>query len=257
MLKALRGMSRPNGQIFLKIILGLALLIGACAVTGSRGGTTSGGRWQAVLVAGDIAQPAFDNAIGTLSSRLTENGVPKDNIYHFSASAGARNRRSEPATLDRLLTQIARLPVQPGERCLIFVTSHGAPGRGVWLAYAHEFLRPADLARALSASCAAAPTVVIVSSCYSGTFATWPMIAPNRIILTAARSDRSSFGCGADNTYTEFDDCLLAAMPRSMTWQAVSDDIVRCVGLRERVLGQLPSLPQAYFGAAVSNLSVR
>ena len=75
-------------------------------------------------------------------------------------------------------------------------------GRGVWLAAIGEFLRPPELARALDAGCGQVPTVAVVSACYSGVFAAPPMTAPNRIVLTAARADRPSFGCAADRTST-------------------------------------------------------
>jgi len=111
------------------------------------------------------------------------------------------------------------------------------------------------LARALSVGCRKAPTVVIISACYSGAFTA--MRAPNRIILTAARPDRPSFGCQADRTYTVFDECLLGALPQAATWRGVRDDTLGCVRLRERELGVLPSQPQAFFGKAVRKLMVR
>ena len=82
------------------------------------------------------------------------------------------------------------------------------------------------------------------------------MRAANRVIITAARADRPSFGCQADRTYTVFDECLLAALPRSATWRAVYKADRDCVRRRERQLQVLPSQPQASFGKAVRNLSV-
>jgi len=74
------------------------------------------------------------------------------------------------------------------------------------------------------------PTVVIVSSCYSGSFAAGPMLAPNRIILTRPGANRPSFGCQADRTYTVFDECLLAALPgRPDCGRGVFDASLACV----------------------------
>ena len=56
----------------------------------------------------------------------------------------------------------------------------------------------------------------------------------NRIVLTAARRDRPSFGCQADRTYTFFDECLIGALPRASTWRAAFADTVACVGRMER-----------------------
>ena len=214
-----------------------------------------GARWQAVLAAGDIAEPVFDNAVAAFGQWLAARGVALRDIHRLSARPF--DPTTEPASAAQLLRRIALLSPRPGERCLIFVTSHGERGRGVHLAYSGESLTPAALAQALSAGCGSVPTVVIVSSCYSGSFATGPMLAPNRIILTAARADRPSFGCQADRTYTVFDECLLAALPRAPTWRAVHAVSRGCVRAREKRLGVLPSEPQASFGGAVRNLPVR
>ena len=57
---------------------------------------------------------------------------------------------------------------------------------------------------ASSSWCQARPTVVVISACYSGIFVDG-LAAPNRMIMTAARRDRSSFGCSEDATYPYFD----------------------------------------------------
>lgn len=216
-----------------------------------------GARWQAVVVAGDTAQPVFDNAIRSVERFLEQHGVPAANIHRFSAGAGPHNPAAAPATTARILATIARLPVRTGDRCFVFITSHGERGEGIWLAYSREMLSPSELARALSGRCASVPTVVVVSGCFSGGFARPPMTAPNRIILTAARADRPSFGCQADRVYTVYDACLLGVLPRATTWGGVYRDVTTCVSRRERELSVLPSVPQAWFGTAVANLKVR
>ena len=213
--------------------------------------------WKVVLVAGDDAEPVFDNAVAAFAHWLIERGVPTADIHRLSAQPETRDPAIEPASASRVLYRISSLDARPGQRCLVFVTSHGGRDEGVWLSYRREFLTPAELARAVSLGCAAVPTVVIVSSCYSGAFAGGPMQAPNRIILTAARADRPSFGCQADRTYTVFDECLLAALPHEPTWRATFKRNLACVGRRESRLNVLPSHPQAFFGAAVRDLAIR
>jgi hypothetical protein len=97
---------------------------------------------------------------------------------------------------------------------------------------------------------------VIVSACYSGSFAGGKMAAPNRVIVTAARRDRPSFGCQAHRTYNFFDECLLDTLPKSATWRAAFDGTRRCVRHMEQALGERPSEPQAYFGASVADFKV-
>jgi hypothetical protein len=210
-----------------------------------------------VLVAGDTAQPVFDNAVRAVSMWLVEHGVAKADIHRLAASASARDRAVEPATLQRVLGRIADLQAGPGEGCFVFVTSHGGHEGGFYLARRDEMLQPAALARALARGCGSAPTVVVVSSCYSGGFAHGAMDAPNRIILTAARADRPSFGCAAGRTYTDYDACLLGALPHAATWRGVFSDVKNCVEQREHQENDLPSHPQASFGVAVRNLPVQ
>ena len=212
-------------------------------------------RWQVVLVAGDNAQPVFDNAVDWLARWLADHGVAPTDIHRLSAHPP--DSGVEAASAGAILRRIASLPARPGEGCLVFITSHGKQGAGIHLAYSAEYLRPEPLAQALSMGCGTAPTVVILSACFSGAFTTGAMRAPNRIILSAARPDRPSFGCQADRTYTVFDECLLGVLPRAATWRAVYDQSQGCVREREHQMSVLPSQPQAWFGAAVRDLAVR
>src|SRR5262245_11435089 len=213
-------------------------------------------KWHVVLAAGDDAEPVFDNATRALGQRLAAAGVPAANIHRFSASAGELGATVEPALVGVLLQRISTLPVRPGDRCLIFLTSHGEHNGGLWLARSNAALTPDELAQALSRACAVVPTVVVVSACYSGNFATGKMAKPNRIVLTAARSDRPSFGCQVRRVYNFFDECLLRALPKSATWRAVAEGSKQCVRRMERALRERPSEPQAYFGAVVAGLDV-
>ena len=244
------------GTRYLLHILHLLLCFGVLIYTDAAQANTLAppGNWQVVLAAGDDAEPVFDNATREMSRRLAAAGVPATNIHRLSASPTELSAGAEPATADVLLRRIAELPAGPGSGCLIFLTSHGEHGAGVWLARSNRALSPDELATSLSRGCAAVPTVVIVSACYSGDFATGKMTKPNRIILTAARGDRPSFGCQAHRTYNFFDECLLGALPQSATWHAAFAGAQRCVRRMEHALGARPSEPQAYFGAAVANL---
>ena len=239
----------------LTVCLCAAVVLVVLAATGPSAASASG-HWHSVLAAGDVAEPVFDNAVAAFSQWLTARGVAAGDIRRLSANPARAEATAEPASAGQLLRRIALLPARQGDRCLVFVTSHGEHGRGVYLAYTHELLTPAALADALSVGCANVPTVVIVSSCYSGSFATGPMLAPNRIILTASRSDRPSFGCQADRTYTVFDECLLAALPRARLWRGVFDLSLGCVRQRERQMGVLPSEPRHFFGSKVRDLAL-
>jgi hypothetical protein len=241
------------GRVVL-MMLAVAVPVGLSETQAGVAGPT--GSWQVVLAAGDDAEPVFDNATRELSRRLTAAGVPASAIHRLSASPGEIEAGAEPATAGNLWRSIAELPVRPGDRCLVFLTSHGERGAGLWLARSNRALSPDELASALSRGCAAAPTIVVVSACYSGGFVTGKMAKPNRVILTAARADRPSFGCQAHRTYNFFDECLLGVFPQASTWRSVYNGGTRCVRRMERTLGVRASEPQAYFGASVADLKL-
>ena len=242
-------MLRVSARLPYLAAIAIWLCVAVLCAAGAPAQPQTGGHWQAVLAAGDDEEPVFDNAVAAMTRFLTERGVAPADIHRLSAAEGA-----EAATRANLTHRIATLPVEPGDRCLVFVTSHGEHGAGVYLAHDDEVLSPKALARALSGACAGVPTVVIVSACYSGSFAAAPVAAPNRIILTAARADRPSFGCQADRIFTVFDECLLAALPRVTGWEAAFRDTAACVKRRERAWRVLPSYPQESFGAATRQI---
>jgi hypothetical protein len=78
----------------------------------------------------------------------------------------------------------------------------------------------------------------------------------NRIILTAARQDRTSFGCSAEEQYTYWDSCLIDSLPTAENWKSLYGTIRQCVETKEHQGHFTPSLPQAYFGKEVSDLKI-
>ena len=118
---------------------------------------------------------------------------------------------------------------------------------------AQAFLTPDDLNGLLDGHCADRPTVVIASGCFSGIFAGGrSMPAANCTILTAARSDRTSFGCNASRQFTVFDQCVLESLDRGQSWQAVMERTRACVTRNENEANvSPPSEPQLYVGRNV------
>ncbi len=205
-------------------------------------------RWRAVLVAGDNSSPAFDNGIESLRERLTAAGVR--DIKLLSADPG----RVAGGQLASSINVRHAVGSGGGEACLAFVTSHGEE-RGFFLRVDRRLFGPALLDQALTEGCGAVPTVVVVSACHSGTFIDNQMRKPNRVILTAAATDRTSFGCGSDDEFTYYDRCLLQQFDEATTWRGLALATRSCVEGLERRLGvRPPSMPQLFVGAAVADL---
>ena len=95
------------------------------------------------------------------------------------------------------------------------MTSHGSP-EGFYLRNAPP-ITPQKLNKILDLYCNERPTVVLISACYSGVFVGPSMQKENRIILTAARQDRTSFGCSTENQYTYWDSCLIDSLPTTQS----------------------------------------
>ncbi len=217
----------------------------------------SGSHYKAVLIAGDWSATAFDHATEAMRDRLLARRVAPGDIQRLSAARAIIGRDgARPAKLEQVLAAIGQMHPDAGQGCFVFATSHGAFGQGLVLVPSRNVLTPVALDNALNAGCGDAPTVVIVSACFSGSFVKPPMARANRIILTAAREDRSSFGCGAEFQYTFYDRCLLSAMDHSATWQAAYGLIRECVATRETALRFVPSEPRAWFGQAVAGLAI-
>ena len=198
-------------------------------------------------MAGDNSSPAFANGVDTMRDRLAALGMRDIKLLsasdraHLSSSTNVRNAL---ATLG-------------GEACLVFVTSHGEE-RGFFLRPDDRLFSPVAFERALTAGCGAVPTVVVVSACHSGTFINDQTKRPNRIIMTAAAADRTSFGCGADDDYTYYDQCFLQTLDGAVTtWRELALGTRSCVDTLERRLGvRESSQPQLFVGTAVANLRI-
>src|SRR5579862_2044720 len=160
------AMTRPL-PLLLFLCLGAAVILLYGGTEAGAAAAPARAEWKAVLIAGDNAEPVFDNAVDAVAHWLAGHGVARDDIHRLSAQLQSRDPSVEPATAQRVLYRIANLDARPGERCLIFITSHGGREEGVWLAYGGEFLTPSELAHAVAQGCGAVPSVVIVSSCYS------------------------------------------------------------------------------------------
>ncbi|MFO1162682.1 MAG: C13 family peptidase [Reyranellaceae bacterium] len=206
------------------------------------------GRWHVVLIAGDNNSPAFDNGVRAMRDRLTSSGVR--DIRAFTSDPAA-NPSLPVATAANVS---GALRGGGGDACLAFITSHGDE-TGFVLKAANGTVGPSTLDSALDTGCGTRPTVVVVSACHSGVFLSPAMRQPNRIVLTAAASDRASFGCGAGDRYTYYDQCLLQQFDMVSTWQQLAQATRICVENLERRMGVTPpSRPQTFIGAAVAGL---
>ena len=214
--------------------------------------------WSAVVVAGDWhahdggPSEAFDNARRDVTTALSRIGFQAQNIRQFSVRPERyKDTRPEKSDLRGIYDALVDLSAKTSGGCLFYLTSHGAPqgaqvGKGV--------LQPGVLATMLDQSCGKRPTVVVISACFSGVYV--PTLAkPNRMVLTAARPDRTSFGCGQDNKYPYFDDCFLSSVAGARDFSSLGGTVRECVRVREVAEKMTPpSEPQVWVGAELRPL---
>ena len=239
-------------------IISLAAALSACAPTltppaPSATASLQPAGWKAILIAGDDAEPAFDNAVDAMADKLAAFGVPRSNITKVKADG----QGAEAGTRENIEAAFARLAPAAGDGCFVFLTSHGLPNRGLLMKRARSHLNPNGLSTLIDMTCRDKPTVVIASGCFSGAFAEGrEMPTANRVILTAARRDRPSFGCNSKLRYTFFDRCVLDNLEHGVAWNEVMDKTRDCVAVEEGKLRVQPSEPQLYVGSVARELKV-
>lgn len=195
---------------------------------------------------------AFENARFALRDAFASVGFRPENITDISLRPMRFGGDSLTSDVAFELFEAQARSATAG--CLLYLTSHGLP-EGIVLGD-EGFLRPARLNRLVNEWCGTRPTVIVVSACFSGVFV--PVLsAPHRMVMTASRADRSSFGCGAGSVYPYFDGCVVESLPAAEDFVHLSSLARRCVSAREKAERLTPpSEPMTHIGADVKDLLV-
>lgn len=209
-------------------------------------------RWAVLVVAGDnraqSGNPSkvFDNARGALVKAFAGLGFQPRNMAQFAVT---EDMAAQYAHIPAIANTLRDLTTRAPAGCLVYATSHGVE-EGIVMG--EEVWAPETFGAMVDRACGTKPAVIVMSACYSGQFV--PALAgDNRVVITASRADRASFGCGEANQYTFFDDCFLLALPRANGFPQLGALIRDCVAYRERDIGvDVPSDPQVSVGGKVA-----
>ncbi len=155
------------------------------------------------------------------------------------------------ANLARALTAIGERQ-GPEDLAFLFLTSHGKED-----VFSLNFYEAgttdltSDEFKAMLDDSGIGPAVIVVSACHSGSFID-ELAAPDRLIITAARGDRTSFGCRDGAEWTEFgesffDKALRAEADPRKAFPVAAEDVAR----KEAADGLTPSLPQMVEGVEI------
>lgn len=234
----------------------IVIILFALAVLARPAAAADFSDWAAIIVAGDHRahdggdSEVFDDGRYDIGVALQRLGFKRDNIEEFSTQP---QKYSSPAPLQSdpgaVASSLWDLSNRTSAGCLIYFTSHGSPDGVV---VGDDIFSPKDFARMVNNACASRPTVVVVSACFSGVFVPY-LRGANRFVLTAARPDRTSFGCGQANRYTFFDECFLSSIGATHDFPDLAVETRRCVASREvKENMSPPSEPQVAIGAGVA-----
>jgi Peptidase C13 family len=164
------------------------------------------------------------------------------------------DRRTYPlATFENLRTAvnaIGRRMHPDRDTLLLMLTSHGNDEDGIAITNGkmpEDALSPEDVRKVLNES-HIRWRAIIVSACYSGIFI--PVLKnASTLIMTAADSRHSSFGCDDTRDLTYFGEALLKdALPHACSLPQAYSDTARIIRQRESDEGDIHSNPQLFVG---------
>jgi hypothetical protein len=201
---------------------------------------------------------AFRNDVLS-GARLARALDPRAIVFQLDNPAFGQNDDWPFATAENIrdvITQIAKL-ARDGDRVMLLFSTHGnVDVLGVNVAATnHPYVNGRAL-RSWLAPLGNKPTLLILSACYSGSFLD-PLKAPNRMILTAAAKDRSSFGCQfhSDNTFF-VQELIPQRLDAQQSLNQMADAAAANVAKREEAMRlSPPSLPQRFVGSGFEALA--
>lgn len=158
------------------------------------------------------------------------------------------------ATFDNLryaLRLIGRRMDRSRDVLVLVLTSHGSPDDGMAITNGDlmdDALSPRDVRQVLSEA-GIRWRVVVVSACYAGIFIR-PLRTDTTLIMTAADSRHSSFGCADNRDLTYFGEALIEdSLPGACSLEEAFASARRIIRRRETEEGDIHSNPQIYVGA--------
>ncbi|WP_369932798.1 C13 family peptidase [Xanthomonas tesorieronis] len=160
------------------------------------------------------------------------------------------------------LQRIGKLMDRREDALLLFLTSHGTEQHELYVQFGpgedadYDTITPTEL-RGLLDDAGIRNRVIVLSACYSGGFVP-ALKSPDTLIITAARRDRPSFGCGNTASATYFGRAwLIDALARTTDFVESYRLAAAEITAREQAEGEAPSYPQLYVGARIVPLLQR
>ena len=160
-----------------------------------------------VTFAGDGDEDVFRNEVDFVERQFSERFDAAGHIITLVNNPQTLTKRplASLSNLETALNAVAEKMDRDNDILMLFLTSHGSKDHELYVGMDPlplDQIAPDDLSDALDDT----PIrwkVVVISACYSGGFID-ALSNPNTMVITAARADRSSFGCGTKSQITDF-----------------------------------------------------
>lgn len=209
----------------------------------------------AIGFAGDGSERVFRNEVDYLSLLVSRRfGADSRTIELVnSPDTIATEPLATVPNLESALKAVGERMDRQEDVLLLFLTSHGSRDHELYVGMEPLTLAqvtPQNLRAALDAS-GIRNRVLVVSACYSGGFVD-ALRDAHTLVITAARSDRTSFGCGADSQITWFGKAFLTeALNETTDFEQAFAIASRHVREWELAQGETASVPQMAVGSEI------
>lgn len=158
--------------------------------------------------------------------------------------------------LARAIERVGQVMNRDEDVLFLYITAHGDPEHRLSASQPPlelASLTPTALSRMLQDS-GIKWRVIVVSACYSGGFIE-PLRDDNTLIITAAATDRSSFGCEAGRDFTYFGQAFFRdALMRTRSFVEAFHLAADIVARQEAAERLVPSAPQISVGRSIAAL---
>jgi hypothetical protein len=167
-----------------------------------------------VAFAGDASENVFGNEVEYAEKLFGERFGAEGRVVVLENQAATVEKRPL-ATLTNLrlaLDAVAKTMDPAEDILLVYLTTHGSQDHELLVdldPLPLDQIAPEDLADALKTRPGIRWKIVVVNACYSGGFID-AIRDDSTMVMTSAREDRTSFGCGADSDITYFGKAFLA-----------------------------------------------
>jgi hypothetical protein len=205
--------------------------------------------------AGDGDENVFRNEVDFLPKLLAQRFDAQGRTLQLinSPQTFAKTPMATRTNLYQALGGIAQTMDRDNDVLLLFLTSHGSRDHQLFVqmgAMPLDQLMPEDIRDALDQA-KIRWRVIVVSACFSGGFIP-ALREPHTMIITAARSDRTSFGCGNDSKITWFGKAFLTqALNHTTDFHAAYLEASRTIAQWEQRDHDTPSEPQFWEGPLI------